>query len=154
MTTPVFSSVQIRGLVPILYDVANRVLRKLVFALSVLRSILIQLAEVLLRESNAKVYSPEEPNVLDMSEWLSRFALEAVGQAILGHTFDPLNSPNNNPYSSAIKELMHAYRFPVFLAFRTKFLPCQSHNLPAGRHASTLTVVVETWSSFVSTKAR
>jgi len=47
-------------------------------------------------------------NVLDMSEWMSRVALETVGQAILGYSFDPLDSPHNNPYTSAVKELMYA----------------------------------------------
>jgi hypothetical protein len=46
-------------------------------------------------------------SVLDMSEWMSRVALETVGQAILGYSFDPLDSPYNNPYTSAVKELMY-----------------------------------------------
>lgn len=37
---------------------------------------------------------------------MSRFALETVGQGVLGHSFDPLDSPQNNPYTLAIKELM------------------------------------------------
>ncbi|KAG6806535.1 hypothetical protein H0H93_002805 [Arthromyces matolae] len=41
-----------------------------------------------------------------MSEWMSRVALETVGQTILGYSFDPLDSPANNPYTSAVKELM------------------------------------------------
>ena len=41
-----------------------------------------------------------------MSEWMSRVALETVGQTILGYSFDPLDSPYNNPYTSAVKELM------------------------------------------------
>lgn len=48
-------------------------------------------------------------SVLDMSEWMSRVALESVGQAILGYSFDPLNSAHNNPYTSAIKELMYVF---------------------------------------------
>jgi hypothetical protein len=41
-----------------------------------------------------------------MSEWLSRVSLEMVGRAVLGYSFDPLDSKVNNPYTSAIKELM------------------------------------------------
>lgn len=44
--------------------------------------------------------------VLDMSDWMCRVALETVGQTILGYSFDPLDSPHNNPYTSAVKELM------------------------------------------------
>lgn len=44
--------------------------------------------------------------VLDMAQWMSRVALESVGQAVLGYSFDPLNSPSNNPYTKAIRELM------------------------------------------------
>ncbi|RXW23304.1 hypothetical protein EST38_g2537 [Candolleomyces aberdarensis] len=44
--------------------------------------------------------------VLDMSEWISRVSLEMVGRAILGYSFDPLDSRVNNPYTSAIKELI------------------------------------------------
>ena len=45
-------------------------------------------------------------DVLDMSEWASRVALETVGQSVLGYSFDPLTTPHNNPYTAAIKELM------------------------------------------------
>jgi len=44
-----------------------------------------------------------------MSEWMCRVALESVGQTVLGYSFDPLDSPHNNPYTSAIKELMWAW---------------------------------------------
>lgn len=43
---------------------------------------------------------------IDMSNWMSRVALESVGRTVLGYSFDPLDSPHNNPYTSAIKELM------------------------------------------------
>lgn len=45
--------------------------------------------------------------IVDMADWMSRVALETVGQTILGYSFDPLNSPHNNHYTSAIKELMY-----------------------------------------------
>lgn len=43
---------------------------------------------------------------VDMSEWMSRIALETVGQAVLGYSFDPLDSRQSNPYTAAVKELM------------------------------------------------
>jgi hypothetical protein len=45
--------------------------------------------------------------IMDMSEWMSRVALESVGQTVLGYSFDPLDSPHNNPYTAAIKELVY-----------------------------------------------
>lgn len=44
--------------------------------------------------------------ILDMSQWMSRAALESVGQGILGYSFDPLNSPSTNRYTRAVRELM------------------------------------------------
>lgn len=43
---------------------------------------------------------------VDMSEWMSRIALETVGQAVLGYSFDPLDSRQSNSYTAAVKELM------------------------------------------------
>lgn len=45
-------------------------------------------------------------------------ALESVGRAVLGYSFDPLDSAYNNPYTSAIKELMcvhNGFAFSVLL---------------------------------------
>lgn len=64
-----------------------------------------QLTSVLNREANIHKTDTGE-TVLDMSEWMSRVALETVGQTILGYSFDPLDSPSNNAYTSAVKELM------------------------------------------------
>ncbi|KAF8999694.1 cytochrome P450 [Cyathus striatus] len=79
--TPVFSVSQLRLLTPVLDDIATK------------------LCDVLERET-------QHANVLDMSEWMCRVALETVGQTVLGYSFDPLDSPHNNPYTSAIKELI------------------------------------------------
>jgi hypothetical protein len=48
----------------------------------------------------------DKSGVLDMSEWMSRVALEMVGQTVLDYSFDPLDTVHNNPYTAAIKELM------------------------------------------------
>ncbi|KAJ7617102.1 cytochrome P450 [Roridomyces roridus] len=81
LTLPIFSLNNLRELVPTLYDVADR------------------LSDVLARETQAA-------DVLDMSEWMSRASLEAAGQAILGYSFDPLDSRVNNAYTQAIRELI------------------------------------------------
>ncbi|RDB27404.1 hypothetical protein Hypma_004362 [Hypsizygus marmoreus] len=87
IVNPVFSVAQLRQLTPIIYDVADK------------------LAGVLEREAVQRQTTSGD-SILDMSEWMSRVALEMVGQTILGYSFDPLDSPHNNPYTSAIKELI------------------------------------------------
>ncbi|KAK7024692.1 cytochrome P450 [Favolaschia claudopus] len=84
MVNPIFSPSNLRNLVSTFYEVAER------------------LNDVLSRECREN----EERTVIDMSQWMSRAALEAAGQAILGYSFDPLNSPVNNPYTRAIRELI------------------------------------------------
>ncbi|KAG6916982.1 hypothetical protein DXG01_004411, partial [Tephrocybe rancida] len=87
IVNPIFSVTQLRQLTPIIYEVADK------------------LSGVLEKESVQRLAQTGE-SVLDMSEWMSRVALETVGQTILGYSFDPLDSPANNPYTSAVKELI------------------------------------------------
>ncbi|KAJ7078782.1 cytochrome P450 [Mycena epipterygia] len=84
LVNPIFSPSNLRELVPILYDVADR------------------LSNVLIHETTSRAGR----SVLDMSEWMSRATLETVGQAILGYSFDRLDSPVNNAYTRAIRELI------------------------------------------------
>ncbi|KAG7085443.1 hypothetical protein E1B28_003004 [Marasmius oreades] len=85
LVTPVFSVTNLKALTPLFYDIAER------------------LADVLDNELKEK---KGKEAVLDMHEWMSRVALESVGQAVLDYSFDPLDSPVNNPYTAAIKELI------------------------------------------------
>lgn len=62
-----------------------------------------QLSSVMGKE----IHEDRSPQELDMSDWMSRVALESVGRTVLGYSFDPLDSPHNNPYTSAVKELMY-----------------------------------------------
>lgn len=93
---------------PIFYDIADKVSKCQTHS-SFPRLTSFQLVDVLGREANEQTEKTGR-SVLDMSEWMSRIALETVGQAVLGYSFDPLDSPQNNPYTSAIKELMYASR--------------------------------------------
>ncbi|KNZ74707.1 Cytochrome P450 4F12 [Termitomyces sp. J132] len=86
IVNPVFSVTQLRQLTPIIYEVADKVC-------------------VLDREAT-RCEEETGRSVLDMSEWMSRVALETVGQTILGYSFDPLDSPATNPYTAAVKELI------------------------------------------------
>ncbi|KAJ3758339.1 cytochrome P450 [Lentinula raphanica] len=87
IVAPVFSVPQLKRITPIVYDIAEK------------------LADVLTREAHA-CRATTGSSVLDMSEWVSRVALETIGRTVLGYSFDPLDSPHNNPYTSAIKELI------------------------------------------------
>ncbi|KAF8193953.1 cytochrome P450 [Mycena galopus ATCC 62051] len=84
LVNPIFSPSNLRELVPAFQSVAER------------------LTDVLMTECRAGGGGSR----VDMSEWMSRAALEAVGQTVLGYSFDPLDSPVNNPYTHAIRELI------------------------------------------------
>ncbi|KAF6758999.1 cytochrome P450 [Ephemerocybe angulata] len=101
LAAPMFSTAQLAKIAPTFYDIAEK------------------LVDVLQREVNEQLSltssaNAEEKNdgkggeraVLDMSEWSCRVSLEAAGRAILGYSFDPLDSPVSNPYTTAIKELI------------------------------------------------
>ncbi|KIK54867.1 hypothetical protein GYMLUDRAFT_48408 [Collybiopsis luxurians FD-317 M1] len=102
IVTPVFSVPQLKRVTPIVYDIAEKladVLSREVQKASVTVSAPIGKREKAYNGKNGK-------GVLDMSEWMSRVALETIGRTVLGYSFDPLDSPHNNPYTSAIKELI------------------------------------------------
>ncbi|ESK88070.1 cytochrome p450 [Moniliophthora roreri MCA 2997] len=105
LVMPVFSVAQLKALTPLFYDIAEK------------------LSDVLSRESNSQ-YHHTGKSVLDMNEWMSRVALESVGQAVLNYSFDPLNSAANNPYTEAIKELIPTL---FSLALLRQFAPFLSH---------------------------
>jgi hypothetical protein len=90
---------------PIIYEVADKVRHCLTPHWAQITAFHPQLTSVLDREAEVHKTNTGE-TVLDMSEWMSRVALETVGQTILGYSFDPLDSPHNNAYTSAVKELM------------------------------------------------
>ncbi|CAA7269679.1 unnamed protein product [Cyclocybe aegerita] len=85
VVNPIFAVPQLRRISPVFYEIAEK------------------LASVM--ESELQQHSSSKA-VLDMSDWMSRVALESVGRTVLGYSFDPLDSPHNNPYTSAIKELI------------------------------------------------
>ncbi|KAF5371664.1 hypothetical protein D9758_003587 [Tetrapyrgos nigripes] len=86
---PVFAVPQLKALIPVFYGVAEKA----------------SLSHVLEQESKKKLEESGK-SILDMSQWMSRVALETIGRTVLGYSFDPLDSPYNNPYTSAIKDLI------------------------------------------------
>ncbi|TFK64221.1 cytochrome P450 [Pluteus cervinus] len=83
IVSPIFALPELRRLTPVFYDIGEK------------------LVSVIEREINVN-----KDSVFDMSEWVGRTALESVGRTILGHSFDPLDSPSSNPYTAAVKELI------------------------------------------------
>ncbi|EIM84054.1 cytochrome P450 [Stereum hirsutum FP-91666 SS1] len=105
---PAFSVMQLRRLVPVFYEVARRLTDAVSDEIS-------QGSDPLDLTSsqggpNGSTEKDGERNeaILDMSQWMSRAALESVGQGILGYSFDPLNSPSTNLYTRAVRELIPA----------------------------------------------
>ena len=47
---------------------------------------------------------PYQSPQLDLLMWMSRTALELIGQSGLGHSFDPLTDATLHPFASMIKE--------------------------------------------------
>ncbi|GJE84313.1 cytochrome P450 [Phanerochaete sordida] len=100
---PVFSVNHIRNMTPIFYDVARRLRRGLT-------------AEI----------SSAGPEV-EILDWLSRTALELIGQGGLGHSLDTLESRKQNTYRDALKQLLpthmalHFWR--ILLPYAVKYVP-------------------------------
>ena len=46
------------------------------------------------------------PRTVDMMNWMTRVALELIGQGGLGYSFDPLVTDSANPWGEAMKNLM------------------------------------------------
>ncbi|KAI0631285.1 cytochrome P450 [Trametes polyzona] len=86
---PVFSINHMRHMTPIFYDIVHK-----------LRSAI---------ESRVRAHGKETGFAeVDMVGWMGRTALELMGQAGLGYSFDPLVEDASDAYGAAIKDLMPA----------------------------------------------
>lgn len=79
MLNPVFSPKHMRDLAPIFYPIAHQ-----------LRDLL----TLRVKESDEEI---------DMSTWMSRAALEYIGQGGMGYEFDALDQNKTNKYHDAVK---------------------------------------------------
>ena len=79
MLNPVFSLKHMRGLIPIFYPIAH------------------QLRKVLLEQIEG------DESEVNMMRWMSRAALEYIGQGGLGYSFQALDDTKRDSYSEAIK---------------------------------------------------
>ncbi|KAF5386397.1 hypothetical protein D9757_006698 [Collybiopsis confluens] len=86
MLNPVFSAAHMRGMIPSFFDVTH----KLENALTM------------------KLKSGSDIQEIDILSWMGRTALELIGQAGLGYSFDPLvGEESAHPYSNIIKQLVY-----------------------------------------------
>lgn len=46
------------------------------------------------------------PQEIDVKEWMTRVALEIVGQSGLGYSFETLDETKSNQYAAAVKMLL------------------------------------------------
>ncbi|KAJ4489059.1 cytochrome P450 [Lentinula lateritia] len=85
MLNPVFSPAHMREMTPTFFDVTHKLERAL-------------------KDRLQKGPSTQEVDILS---WMGRTALEIIGQAGLGYSFDPLtDEESSHPYSKMIKELL------------------------------------------------
>ena len=47
---------------------------------------------------------------IDVLEWMARLALELVGQAGLGWSFDPLTDDTPREYTAAVKQFLYVFQ--------------------------------------------
>ncbi|KDR76361.1 hypothetical protein GALMADRAFT_68089 [Galerina marginata CBS 339.88] len=97
MLSPVFSIAHMREMIPTFYNVTYK-----------------------LRNTFASKVK-NGPQEIDLLFWMTRTALELIGQSGLGYSFDPLTEDEvPHPYSTSAKQLVPAFFKLVFL--RTYFL--------------------------------
>ncbi|KAI8969383.1 cytochrome P450 [Trametes punicea] len=99
MLNPVFSPRHMRHMIPVCYEVAY---------------LLRQAIESRVRSGATEV---------DMAIWMSRAALEIVGQAGLGYSFDPLVHEKPDEYAAAVKQLNTANGKAAILRRLLPYLP-------------------------------
>ncbi|KAL5482360.1 hypothetical protein ACEPAI_8954 [Sanghuangporus weigelae] len=90
MLNPVFSMRHMRDLLPVFYPIAY------------------DLRDILLKRVR------DEPKEIDLMSWLSRAALEYIGQAGFGYTFNALHDEKSSEYGDHVKKT-------ILLIFKTEF---------------------------------
>ncbi|TBU28038.1 cytochrome P450 [Dichomitus squalens] len=84
MLNPAFNINHMREMIPIFYDVTHK-LRKAI-----------------------RIAVQDGPKEVNLVDWMGRTALELMGQAGLGYSFDPLTEESLDSYGSAIKSFIPA----------------------------------------------
>ena len=118
MVNPVFSTNHMRHMTPIFYGVVHRVSDCRVdqtLRVALLMGPIRQLRAAILSEVEN---SSGEVNIID---WMGRTALELIGQAGLGWSFDPLVEDTvGNNLGTAVKSIMcvGSYLFPTSTSYQ------------------------------------
>ena len=102
LLNPVFSIAHMRHLTPIFYGVAERVSRP---SMSLQDLTYTRLAFELADAISAQI-STEDGQDVDILRWVSRAALELIGQGGLGYSFDPLVEDRKNEFGDALTRLL------------------------------------------------
>ena len=96
-----------RGLIPVFYPIAHKVSHLLPWVLSIctwsLLDLGLQLRDILSEQVR------EGKKDIDVMAWMSRAALEYIGQGGLGYSFDALDVTKVNKYNTAIKMLAYVH---------------------------------------------
>ncbi|KAM5537055.1 hypothetical protein V8D89_009201 [Ganoderma adspersum] len=108
MLNPVFSVKHLREMTPLFYQVIHRT------------------RDAIMQRVRAGAASNDGVE-LDMLSWSGRTTLEVLGQAGLGHSFDPLTDDQADDFATAVKEffpqLVRSVLFRVFMPHAAKLGP-------------------------------
>ena len=110
MLNPVFSIKHIRNLTPVFFAIAQKVCTRLWQRFS----LLLQSTSQYWQLRDAVAYNTKAgPQEVDMLEWMSRAALEIIGQGGLGCSIDSLRPDvdSSTPFGNSIKNVMCAICF-------------------------------------------
>jgi hypothetical protein len=86
------------------------------------------------------------PQEVDMLEWMSRTALEYIGQAGLGYSFESFSKESTNEYSRAIKDFLFVLSF-FSQSWVITLSDWQSVSIPTGHLTPIHPILRQTWSS-------
>ncbi|KAF5360939.1 hypothetical protein D9756_005070 [Leucocoprinus leucothites] len=111
MLNPVFSVAHMRAMIPIFYEVTHR------------------LRQALLNQVK------DGPKEVDILHWMTRTALELIGQSGMGYSFDSLegdhNSTNIHPYAQSVKRFGGLVTGPATFVLCNYLIPYTNQlNLP------------------------
>ncbi|KAL1942332.1 hypothetical protein VTO73DRAFT_6396 [Trametes versicolor] len=84
LMNPIFSAKNLQQVTPVLYEVVQRLTHGF---------------QALVKDGTTE---------LDVGCYMGRAALEMIGQAVIGHSFDPLTESRSHPYAEALKGLVPA----------------------------------------------
>ena len=108
MLNPVFSVKHLREMTPLFYNVIHRVRRSSISTMAVYITHAPSVRRVQTRDAIMKRVraGPKDGIELDMVSWSGRTTLEVLGQAGLGHSFDPLTADQPDEFATAVQEFL------------------------------------------------